>query len=91
MDKSKNKKYSSVLDELDFDRLAFVGTLVNELGNEAANRRSLNAMVKTCFDHTPDVLAICQVDIYSLGRCWCDMPLLRCYDQFGRARLAFLE
>lgn len=89
--KSKKEKYSDVFSPLDFDRLAFMGTLVSEMENEKANRRSLDVMVKRFNDHPHDYLVGCQMTIKMLGRCFCDKPLLRWYDHFGRARLAFLE
>lgn len=92
--KLKNKKLSYVLSELDFDRSAFVGTLMNEIENEKINRRSLNAMVKDVDGHPHAALTastVCQKHIFMFGRCWCDKPLLQWYDQSGRARLTFLE
>ncbi|CAM9573946.1 unnamed protein product [Laminaria digitata] len=90
--KLKNKKCEYVLSALDFDRFAFVGTLLNELEHEdEIGRRSLYAMVKDYGEHSREALTFCQLRIYSLGRCWCDTPMVRWYDQSGRSRLAFLE
>lgn len=87
---AKKKKYFSMLKPLGADRFTFMVTLVNELENEAVNRRSLNAMVRAVSDHPHMNLMCCQAEMYWLGRCWCNKSLLRSYDQFGRVRLTFL-
>lgn len=88
---AKKKKYLSMLNTMGFDRFTFTVTLVNELENEEINRRSLIAEVKNMTDHPHTRLEACTSHLYWLGRCWCDKPLLRWHDRFGRVRLSFLK
>ncbi|CAN0528064.1 unnamed protein product [Laminaria digitata] len=81
-----------MVNNMGFDRFSFMVTLINEVENEVINRRSLGKMV-ACLDedrHPPYRLDNCQTEIWFCGRCWCNNPWFRWFDQFGRARLRFL-
>lgn len=79
-----------MLNTMGFDRFTFTVTLVNEFENEEINRRSLNDMVQEVDSHPKDDLQVCQRDLFWTGRCWCDKPLFRYHDQFGKVDVVFL-
>ena len=87
---SRKNRYLRMLNVMQFDRFAFTVTLVNEVENEAINRRSLEEIVGRFRGHPVDRLRVCQAEIWFCGRCFCAKPLLRYFDQFGRVRLVFL-
>lgn len=88
--RSKRRKPMAMVNTMGFDRFSFMVTLINEIENETINRRSSNAMVENVSLHPADQSTCCKAGIWFTGRCWCRKPLLKSYDQFGRARLAFL-
>ncbi|CAM9232923.1 unnamed protein product [Laminaria digitata] len=77
--------------EMQFDRFAFAVSLVNEVENEAINRKSLGQMVGRFRGHSvAERIKVCQAEVWFCGRCFCSKPLLRSFDRFGRVRLSFL-
>ena len=84
LDGASKNRHMRMLNALQFDRFTFTVTLVNEMENEAINRRSLEKMVGRFRGHPVERIKVCQADIWFCGRCFCSKPLLRSLDEFGR-------
>lgn len=87
---AKKEVFSRLLNAAGFDRFSFAVTLINEMENEATNQRALNRMVECVSGHKRTFLAACQMEVWTTGRCFCNTPVLRSFDQFGRATVALL-
>lgn len=88
---AKKKKFLAMTNTMGFDRFSFMVTLINEIENEAINRRTLQELVDFVHDHASKRSSACKTEIWLTGRCYCDKPLQVRYDQFGRASLHFLQ
>ena len=75
LDDSRKNRYLRMLNVMQFDRFAFTVTLVNEVENEAINRRSLERMVGRFRGHPVERIKVCQAEIWFCGRCFCSCLL----------------
>ena len=72
------------------DSFAFMVTLVNEVENQAINRRTVDRLVEKVAGHPQDHLVGCQMDVWDCGRCFRRVPLMRSFGRFGRLAVTVL-
>ena len=87
---AKHKKFLSMLNVMKFDRFAFMVVLINEIENEAINRKTVVNLVKRVLGHSSEQPKVCMTQVWFCGRCFCATPLMRHFDQFGRVFLSRL-
>ena len=66
-----------------FDTITFMITLINEFENAAINRRTCDFVVGRAKNHNHYARS-CFADLWICGRCFCDSPLMRSFDQLGK-------
>lgn len=88
---AKKKKFLRSLNVMGCDSFAFMVTLVNELENQAINRRSMDRLVGNAIGHPKRHHVACKLRMWTCGRCFCSTPLMRSFDRFGRIAVTFLN
>ncbi|CAB1112923.1 unnamed protein product [Ectocarpus sp. CCAP 1310/34] len=76
---AKKKKFVHMLNDMKFDRFAFMVTLINETENEAIHRKSVANMVKLVRGHGSEQVKIFQAQVWFYGRCFCQKSLMRSF------------
>lgn len=74
-----------------FDSFAFMVTLVNEVENQAINRKALDRLVESATEHLEQHQLGCKMSMWTCGRCSGMTPLMHLLDWIGRLPVAFLK
>lgn len=87
---SKKTRHLPTLSNMGFDTFAFTTNLINELENATINQRTTDLAVRSASRHSTDCIHLCSANVWRCGRCFCDTPLMRSFDEFGRLRITHL-
>lgn len=71
----------------------FALRIVHEMHNARLNRETIGLLLKSIDpdEHPTDTLQACKASVWILGRCFCDKPLVRVFDCFGRVDIVPLK
>ena len=83
--------YLRSINNMTFPKFTYSLSVINELQNRKYNRQLLGALLRGVDGHAPPSVSGCQAALWTCGRCYCDKPLVRVFDCFGRLDLVFLS
>ena len=73
------------LSNMTLEVLTYSLRVIHEVRNEAINMETLTRIVTNGVQHRGRAAAtVCAYDIWIRGRCFCNFPLMRVFDRFGR-------
>lgn len=84
---AKKSKFLPSVSGMGFDTFTFNITLINELENVEINRKTCNLAVASATQHPHVRLHACRKEVWTYGRCFCEKPLMRSFDNLGKLRI----
>lgn len=83
--------YSRSINNMTLPNFTFSLCVINDLQNAKYNGQFLSTLLGGVTDHDPSSLPGCQRALWLCGRCFCDKPLVRVFDCFGKLDLVPLS
>lgn len=83
--------YLRSINNMTFANFTYSLSVINELQNRKYNGQFLDFLLRGVGDHASPSVSSCQAALWTCGRCFCDTPLVRVFDCFGRLDLVFLS
>lgn len=83
--------YLRSINNMTFPNFTYSLSVINDFQNRKYNRQLLGALLRGVDGHAPPSVSGCQAALWTCGRCYCDKPLVRVFDCFGRLDLVFLS
>lgn len=84
-------KYLRSINNMTLANFTYSLTVINELQNRKYNMQFLGLLLRGVEAHTPHSVSGCQAALWTCGRCFCEKPLVRVFDCFGRLDLVFFS
>ena len=83
--------YLRSINNMTFSNFTYSLSVINELQNRKYNQKFLGVLLRGVRGHASRSVSGCQAALWASGRCFCDTPLVRVFDCFGRLDLVFLS
>ena len=83
--------YLRSINNMTFPNFTYSLSVINELQNKKYNKQFLGVLLRGIDGHASPSVSGCQAALWTCGRCFCEKPLVRVFDCFGRLDLVFLS